>query len=220
MAHFVMRGRVVVDERKDFDAWLAQQSTYAQTVAATAGDVEAGKALFATCTACHGAQAEGNRQLNAPKLSGQASWYLARQLRDFQHGVRGAHESDVYGKQMIPFASMLADDSAIKNVVAYIRSLPETRPDATVFGDPDKGRSLYGTCAACHGADGKGVWSTNAPRLSNMSDWYMARQLQNFQQGIRGSHPQDFSGSQMVSMARVLANESAVSDLLDYVHSL
>jgi cytochrome c oxidase subunit 2 len=53
-----------------------------------------------------------------------------------------------------------------------------------------------------------------------MSDWYMARQLQNFRQGIRGEHPQDFYGSQMASMAKVLADDQAINDLVDYVHTL
>ena len=30
-----------------------------------------------------------------------------------------------------------------------------------------------------------------------MSDWYLARQLENFQHGLRGAHPQDFYGAQM-----------------------
>ena len=66
----------------------------------------------------------------------------------------------------------------------------------------------------------KGIWATNAPRLSNMSDWYMARQLQNFRDGIRGGHPQDFHGAQMASMAKVLADDEAIADLLDYVRTL
>jgi cytochrome c oxidase subunit II len=220
-AHFAMRGRVVVEEQKAFDEWLAQQPTFERTQQSLAGDAAAGQALFATCTTCHGAQAEGNRDLNAPKLSGQAGWYLARQLRDFRNGVRGAHEKDVYGKQMIPFASMLADDAAIRNVVAYITSLPDVRPDPAIFGDPERGRDTYATtCAACHGARGQGVWSTNAPRLSNMSDWYMQRQLQNFREGVRGAHAQDFNGAQMAAMTRALRDEQTIVDLLDYVHEL
>lgn len=220
VAHFAMRGRVVVDEQSDFDAWLAQQPSYGRMRAEMEGDAAAGQALYATCTTCHGAQAEGNRELHAPKLSGQAGWYLVRQLKDFRAGIRGAHEDDVYGKQMIPFATLLADDAAIRNVVAYITSLPETRPPATVLGNPEKGAKLYRTCSSCHGADGRGIWSTYAPRLSNMSDWYLARQLHNYRQGIRGTHPQDFYGAQMGSMARVLADDQAIRDLLDYVHTL
>lgn len=220
-AHFAMRGRVVVDEQKDFDAWLAQQPTFERSQAMVAGDAEAGQALFGTCVACHGEKAQGNRDLNAPKLAGQASWYLTRQLRDFRNGVRGVHEKDVYGKQMIPFASMLADDAAIRNVVAYIATLPEVRPPAVVGGNPEKGETIYATtCAACHGARGQGVWSTNAPRLANMSDWYLQRQLQNFREGIRGAHAQDFNGAQMASMARALDDDEAIADLIDYVHTL
>jgi cytochrome c oxidase subunit II len=89
-----------------------------------------------------------------------------------------------------------------------------------VHGDPEQGKRHYRTCSSCHGADGQGIWSTHAPRLANMSDWYLARQLQNFQQGIRGSHPQDFYGSQMRDMARVLADDKAITDLIDYVHTL
>lgn len=220
VAHFAMRGRVVVDEREAFDKWLSEQPTYAQMRAITAGDPQVGEALFTTCTTCHGTKAEGNKELNAPKLAGQAGWYLARQLKDFKGGVRGTHEKDIYAKQMIPFASMLTDDEAIRNVVAFITSQPDVRPQSTVAGNPTRGKKFYATCASCHGEHGQGVWGTNAPRLANMSDWYMARQLQNFRDGVRGSHPQDFYGAQMGSMARVLSDDQAINDLLDYVHQL
>ena len=220
IAHFAMRGRVVVDEESDFETWLAAQPTFARVSAMGNGDPEAGKALFAACTACHGAQGEGNRDLNAPKLSGQSGWYLARQLHSFKSGLRGWHEQDVFAKQMQPFAQMLADEDAINNVVAYIKTLPEIRPPANIVGNPERGRELYETCAACHGNDAQGIWATNAPRLSNMSDWYLARQLQNFRSGVRGGHPQDFQGAQMVSMARVLKDDEAIADLLDYLRTL
>jgi len=220
VAHFAMRGRVVVDEQAKFDEWLAAQPTFQQTSGQVAGDPAAGKALFATCTACHGDNAQGNKEIGAPKLAGQSGWYLARQLASFKHGVRGSNENDTYGKQMIPFASMLADDTAVRNVVAYIGSLPDARPDTSVGGNPERGAKLFATCAACHGDKGQGIWSTNAPRLAGMSDWYLERQLENFRQGIRGTHPQDFHGAQMRSMARALKDEASINDLLDYVHTL
>ncbi len=46
--------------------------------AQAAGDAATGKALYAVCAACHGAQGEGNQALNSPKLSGQEEWYLIR----------------------------------------------------------------------------------------------------------------------------------------------
>jgi cytochrome c oxidase subunit 2 len=220
VAHFAMRGRVVVDEEPAFQEWLAAQPTFSQTAARVKGDAQAGQALFATCTACHGEQGQGNKELGAPKLAGQDGWYLARQLQSFKQGVRGSHENDTYGKQMIPFASMLADDAAMQNIVAYIASLPDTRPEYSGGGNPERGRKLYATCSACHGAKGEGIWATNAPRLAGMSNWYMARQLENFRQGIRGTHPQDFHGAQMRSMARALKDEASINDLLDYINEL
>jgi cytochrome c oxidase subunit II len=220
VAHWIMRGRVIVSEQEQYDEWLAKQKTYAMMRAETAGDATAGQALYATCTACHGVNAEGNKDLNAPKLSGQAGWYLVQQLQDFKRGLRGTHEKDTFGQQMAPFAATLPDDAAIRNVVAHITSLPEVRPAATVLGNPDKGRDHFGTCAACHGADGRGIWSTRAPRLSNMSDWYMQRQLTNFRDGIRGSHREDFDGAQMAAIAKILTEEQAMTDLIDYMHTL
>ncbi len=219
IAHFAMRGRVVVESEGDYQAWLAKQPTFAQTKAETAGDAAAGQAQYAVCAACHGDQAQGNRELNAPKLSGQASWYLLRQLKAFKHGERGVNDQDIYGKQMAPMAQVLADDAAMKNVVTYMASLPDTRPTPTVFGNPEKGKAMYANCTSCHGAAGQGIWATNAPRLANMSDWYLKRQLQNFKQDIRGNHRQDFYGSQMASMAKPLRDQT-IDDLVDYLHTL
>jgi cytochrome c oxidase subunit II len=220
IAHFAMRGRVVVEEESAFQAWLSKQPTYSETRARVAGNAAAGQVSYAVCSACHGAQAQGNQALNAPKLSSQAGWYLATQLRHFNQGIRGASDKDIYAKQMIPMAATLADDTAIRNVIAYINSLPDERPPATLVGDPDRGKSLYTTCAACHGTAGEGIWSTKAPRLAHMSDWYLARQLHNFQQSIRGAHPQDFAGAQMVLMAKILPDDRAINDLLAYIHTL
>ena len=215
-AHFTMRGRVIVDTEADFQAWLAKQPTYAQARAVPAGDVAAGQATYAVCSACHGAQGEGNPQLNAPKLAGQAGWYLARQLQNFKLGIR---DKEQYAQQMDAFASTL-DETAIRNVVAFIGSLPDAQPPATVAGNSEKGRGHYETCAYCHGGAGQGVWSTNAPRLSHMNDWYMKRQLENFKQGLRGSHPQDFSGAQMAAMAKTLMDDKAIDDVLKHIDSL
>ena len=217
VAHFAMRGHVVVDEEPAFEAWLKSYPTFAQTMAQPPGDAAAGQPLFAVCAACHGAQAEGNPAMNAPKLSGQADWYLRRQLHLFKSGARGTHEKDVFGKTMAPMAATLADDAAIDNVVAYIRTLPDTPAPPTVKYDTAHGRDLYLTCGACHGPAGQGIQATNAPRLKGMSDWYMVTQLKNFRQGIRGAHAQDMYGPQMAAMAASLIDDRAVNDLVAYI---
>jgi cytochrome c oxidase subunit 2 len=121
---------------------------------------------------------------------------------------------------MKPFAAMLADDAAIRNVAAYLEALPGQGRQATVAGDADRGRRLYGTCASCHGNEGQGIWALNAPRLAHMSDWYLVRQLQNFQHGVRGAHRQDFYGWQMATFADALKNERSINDVVAYINTL
>jgi cytochrome c oxidase subunit 2 len=220
LAHYTMRGKVVVEEEGAFQEWLSGYPTFAQSSARVAGDAEAGRPLYAVCAACHGAQAEGNPAMHAPKLSGQGDWYLKRQLNYFKHGARGAHEGDIYGKQMAPMAATLADDAAIDNVVAYIQTLPDQPAPPTLKQNTAKGQKLYSTCAACHGPDGRGVQAMNAPRLAGMSDWYLVTQLNNFKHGIRGAHPGDLYGPQMMSMAAILADDQATNDLVAFISTL
>jgi cytochrome c oxidase subunit 2 len=220
VGHFAMRGRLVVEEPAVYQAWLDKQRTFAQAGARVPGELVAGKAAYAVCAACHGANGEGNVALNAPKLSGQGAWYLERQLHLFKQGARGTHDKDVYGKLMAPMAATLVDEAAMANVVAYIASLPDAPAATTIKGDLDSGRRRYATCAACHGPDGGGIAATNAPRLKGMSDWYMATQLKNFRDGVRGHHAQDVYGGQMALIAGMLGDDAAVGDVLAHINGL
>ncbi|MBT9466638.1 c-type cytochrome [Hydrogenophaga sp.] len=219
VGHFAMRGRLVVDEPAAYAAWLEKQPTYAQLRDTPAANATIGKNLYAVCVACHGANGEGNVALNSPKLAGQSAWYLERQLHLFKSGARGTHEKDTFGKMMAPMAATLADGSAVADVVAYIASLPDTRPASTIKGNADKGRARWATCAACHGAEGQGIAATNAPRLQGMNDWYMATQLKNFREGVRGAHPQDIYGGQMGLVSEMLRDDAAVGDMLAYINT-
>jgi len=220
IAHFAMRGRVVVDQQADFDTWLQAQPTFAERLAMPSGDANAGQAQYAVCASCHGAQGEGNAALNAPKLAGLDAWYIKKQIHNFKSGVRGSHENDTYGQQMAPMAATLANETAINNVTAYIATLPDHPAPATVQGDVERGAELFVTCTSCHGEQGQGIWAMNAPRTAGMSDWYIERQLQNFKAGIRGAHPADFYGKQMGFMARMLSGEGAINDLVAYINTL
>jgi cytochrome c oxidase subunit II len=220
IGHYTMRGKVVVEEQADYQRWLSRYPTFAQTQSQIAGNASAGKPLYAVCSGCHGPQGEGNPALHAPKLAGQGDWYLKRQLTYYKQGTRGTHEKDVFGKMMAPMAATLPNDIAINNVIAYIKTLPDSPSPATVTGDAAKGKKRYATCGACHGAKGKGVQAMNAPGLAGMSDWYMATQLKNFKQGIRGSHPQDLYGPQMALVSAMLNDDKAVNDIVAYINTL
>ncbi len=88
------------------------------------GDVENGQRLYQqTCVVCHGDQAQGNELLNAPRLAGQEHWYIARQLKNFASGLRGADPRDVFGSQMRPMAMRLQGDQEMIDVAAYLSSL-------------------------------------------------------------------------------------------------
>lgn len=220
IGHFAMRGAVVVDEPEDFRTWLAAHPTFAETQALPQPDPTQGQALYAPCTACHGAQGEGNEQLNAPRLAGQNTEYLIRQLKNFKRGWRGATPDDPFGMQMAPMANTLPDDRAIENVVAYIATFPETETSKTITGDTERGGDLYRTCQSCHGERGQGIWALNAPRLEGIDDWYLKRQLENYRADVRGTHPKDLYGKQMNLLSGMLRSEQSMNDLVAYINTL
>jgi cytochrome c oxidase subunit 2 len=153
-------------------------------------------------------------------LAGQDTWYIARQLRHFKHGMRGANSEDVFGMQMAPMAAMLADDTVIANVAAYIATMPAASSAATISGDTERGAKLFGTCKSCHGAQGQGIWALNAPRLEGLDDWYLKRQLENYRSGVRGSHPGDLYGKQMTLLSSMLRDEQDINDVVAYINKL
>jgi cytochrome c oxidase subunit 2 len=220
IAHYTMRGHVVVDEAAQYENWLAQQTTWSDIQGIPAGDAVAGQGNYMICASCHGQQGEGNLAMNAARLAGLPDWYVERQLHYYKIGARGAHKDDIYGQQMAPMAGVLADDVAVKNVAAYIAGLDATAGSNTLDGDPARGASHYTSCGACHGAQAQGNYALQAPRLAGQDDWYLKRQLENFRSGVRGTHEADNYGHQMVLMARSLQNEQSIDDLMAYLGTL
>jgi cytochrome c oxidase subunit 2 len=220
IAHYAMRGQVIVNTGDDFNAWLAEQPTWEMMQGRVAGDPSIGEGQYAVCSACHGAMGEGNVALNAPALAGLQGWYLERQLQYYKDGVRGSHKDDIYGQQMAPMAATLADDDAVRHMVAYIESLPAVDMQSSLLGNAAKGADHYVTCGACHGGEAQGNYALQAPKLSGQHDWYLKRQLANFRSGIRGAHKKDNYGNQMVLMSRALHNEQSVNDLLAYLNTM
>ena len=183
------------------------------------GDPVRGKSLFGICVACHGANGEGKQINNAPRISGQQDWYVERQLINYRDGIRGVHIDDITGMQMRSIAITLKKDQDIADVTAYLATLQSETPKATMEGDLVAGKNAYTTCAACHGADGKGNKALNAPKIAGLQDWYIARQLNHFKIGARGRLKQDVIGQQMRPMAMAL-DEAAINNLAVYIASL
>jgi cytochrome c oxidase subunit 2 len=87
------------------------------------GNAETGRQAYSTCAACHGQNASGNSALNAPGLARLDDWYQLGQLKKFKAGLRGTDARDTYGQQMQPMATMLVDEQAMQDVIAYIVTL-------------------------------------------------------------------------------------------------
>ena len=178
-----------------------------------------GEPLFTTCVACHGSKGEGNPSLNAPALAGQDGAYLERQLRNFRTGRRGTHRSDTTGAQMRALATSLANDAAVARVAAYVATLPKTSVVTPAKGNLHNGNNLYqGKCGACHGGKAEGNPALKSPRLAGLDAAYLKLQFAHFRDGVRGTDPQDTPGRQMALMAKTLASERDLDDVIAFIH--
>ena len=126
-----------------------------------AGDAQRGKEKYKVCVACHGEKGEGIKIANAPRISGQQSWYLARQLYNFKQGIRGTHLDDITGMQMRTMAMTLYTEKDIDDIVSYIATLDGRGKHLGINGNIESGKSAYLVCVKCHGANGEGNKALN-----------------------------------------------------------
>lgn len=174
----------------------------------------------AACAVCHGVDGEGNPQLSAPRIGGMAEWYTARQLRHFRQGVRGGTDEDEYGRQMHAIALTLPSMEAADDLALYFSGLSPPPAPPTLSGDIERGEELYTVCTACHGEDGRGSQALNTPSMVEQYDWYLVRQLEYFKNGLRGTHPDDVYGRQMVPIMQTLPDRQAIVDVVAYINTL
>jgi len=179
-----------------------------------------GQQVFQTCVPCHQADGSGNAEIGAPNIAGMNAWYVEEELEKFRAGSRGAHFSDMEGMRMRPMALSLGSDEDVHLVAQYVESLPPVRHAATLPGDAQAGAALFATCSACHGDNGAGNPDLKAPRIAGVDDWYLAAELRKFKSGVRGTNPKDREGRLMRPMARTLADDDAVRNVVAYVETL
>ncbi len=208
-------------------------------------DIKAGETLWEFCAFCHNAQGLGQERSDAPKVAGDPAWYTERTLTQFRTRVRGSHPEDLPGMQMVVYAYPLIDEAAIRNMAAYIESMPVTpenalpdrmanrprnRPyewdsilailDTGQEPDAEKGAELYAAnCTQCHGAEGEGIEALGGPRLDNKQDWYLIRQLRYFKYGARGTHEDDVFGRQMAALGTPKTDQDIV-DVVAYIMTM
>ena len=116
-----------------------------------------GERLFMNnCSQCHGSDARGSKGF--PNLTD----------KDWLHG--GAPdkivETLIKGRMgnMPPMAAAVGSSDDVRNVANYVLSLSASPHDSVKAA---LGKSKFGACAACHGADGKGNQAIGAPNLTD-----------------------------------------------------
>ena len=161
------------------------------------------------CVSCHGAA--GNSTIAAnPKLAGQVSNYVYKQLVEFTGPTRA-------NPIMTTYAKMMTDEEK-KNVAAYL-ALQAAKPGAAKNKDTiELGRKIYrggiaergvAACASCHGAAGGGL-PIQYPRLAGQHQDYSVAQLVAFRTGARKN------SVQMTTLAQRMSDDEmkAVSDYI------
>ncbi|GAB5450395.1 MAG: c-type cytochrome [Halioglobus sp.] len=207
-------------EQKDMQ-WRSVVSVpaLALLMAVEVGAQGAAPAAYQPCAACHGADAQGNPAMKAPALAGQEVAYLERQLGYFKSGIRGTDPRDSAGAQMKPMAIALSEQE-VAALAAWLAESPVMAQVPSPDADLMNGNNYYQSkCGACHGGKAEGNSGLNAPALYMLDESYLKRQLGNFQQGIRGSHPDDRPGRQMKMMSTALPTEKDVEDVIAFIHA-
>jgi cytochrome c553 len=170
----------------------------------------AGEAPAVPCEACHGAHGEGMAAAHVPRIAGQSSEYLKKQLDDYADGTR---DSPI----MTNFAKALSEKQRIKYAMQYasmpvpqspqpktLNAVQLARGHQLAFQGDERVRVQ--ACNSCHGPDGIGVLHA-APYLAGQSADFIASALKSFQQGTRKNDAGEF----MRSIAKQLNDADVIA---------
>ncbi len=185
----------------------ADADTELRALLALPGDVARGKRAFSTCEGCHRKTASGRSDGSIPRLTGQHSGVIAKQVLDIRAGRR-------INPSMQPFVVDPTFTMAnLADIVAYLQSLPF---DGSIGKGPGTGlalgKQLYERdCAACHGAGGEGDSARFNPMVAAQHYRYLLREVTAIRDGSRGN-----SNAEMVKVVKPYspAEIDAVSDYM------
>jgi len=80
--------------------------------------------------------------------------------------------------------------------------------------------NAFDYCLLCHGSNANGNYAIRAPKLSGMEPWYLARQLENFAAGVRGSTSADASGHEMRPVGLRLRDSGELEAAVKFIGTL
>jgi len=164
------------------------------------------------CVSCHGAAGNSTIAQN-PKLAGQHTVYLTKQLVDFTGPTRNNAIMTMIAKGLTP--------EDMNNVSAYL-SAQVAKPGAAKNKDfVEMGKKIYRggiasisvpACAGCHGPNGAGI-PAQYPSLAGQHQDYTVAQLTSFRSGLRSNSPE------MMTISHRLSDKE-IKAVADYVAGL
>jgi cytochrome c oxidase cbb3-type subunit III len=121
-----------------------------------------GERLFLTyCAQCHGSDARGNKGF--PNLADR-DWLYGGEPETIKLSILNGRHG-----QMPPMGAAVGSEKDIESVAHYVLSLSGSAHDSI---KATAGREKFAVCAACHGADGKGMAAMGAPNLTDKTWLY------------------------------------------------
>jgi cytochrome c oxidase cbb3-type subunit 3 len=128
----------------------------AKQVAADPAAREMGQRLFLNhCAQCHGSDAGGSKGF--PNLA-DTDWLYGGDTQDIKQTL-------IAGRAGVMPAFAHLESAQVSDVANYVRSLSGLAADQIKVG---RGAEVYkANCAACHGAEGKGMAAMGAPNLTD-----------------------------------------------------
>ena len=165
------------------------------------GDAEAGKQIAAqglkdnplvmACQSCHGMDGSGNAAANFPRLAGQDTDYMVKQLKDFASGDRANYPTmkNIAGgmseQQMHDVAAYYAGKQISVEGADASQEMLKLGERIAKQGLADKG---VPACTSCHGPQGRGIPPV-FPQIGGQHAGYIAKQLTDWQEGNRANDP-------------------------------
>lgn len=148
------------------------------------------KEIIVGCEICHGNKGNSTMNDNWPKLAGQNTNYLIKQMQDFQSNTKYKRDNPIMNALIIA----LSDKEKIKIANYYAKlaaTIDTAKPNSLSLGqriyrggDLNKGLPA---CLACHGPAGLGNPFAGFPRLSGQHAKYIASQLKAFRTSKRNN---------------------------------
>lgn len=119
----IFRGETAEADMQAVVAHIAALPAKVPPTTLAGGDPARGASLYGVCVACHGPNGEGQQALNAPPLPQMSDWYMLSSLQRYKDGIRSNDTRNANAQIMKGMAATLTDEQAMKDVIAYIRSL-------------------------------------------------------------------------------------------------